>query len=204
MRLRLVSSLLVVAVLGALAGCAGGSEPSTGEAGSSGSEQTTDGPDVPDSWTRSGDTSAQPTGPALTAAEERVSGAERAQVLGAARHVENALDEWDARVEACAVDTWTACLSQPRRSLLLELLEAEGMLRPGRGTPEGPCRARVRSAYESVYGFRLSQASADYSDPAPGTAPSGDPDLAILQVAVNQLRHLPTALTTLAAAECAR
>jgi hypothetical protein len=199
--MRVLVPVLLVAVIG-LSGCAGGSEPTTGGAESGGSEQTTDGSDVPDSWAGFGDTPAQPTGTALTEAEERISGTERAQVVEAARQVESALRRWDARVEACAVDIWTSCLSQPRRSLLLELLGAEGKLRRGRGTPEGPCRAGARSAYESVYGFRLSQARADYSDPAPGTAPSGDPDLAILQVAVNQLRHLPGSLEALAATAC--
>jgi hypothetical protein len=101
------------------------------------------------------------------------------------------------------VDTWTSCLTRPRTRLLLALLGAEGMLWRDRADPLGPCRAAVRSAYDGVYGFRLSQARADNSDPAPGTAPSGDPDLANLQVAVDQLRHLPAALDALAVVECA-
>jgi hypothetical protein len=202
--MRLVGSLLLVAVLGSLFGCAGGGEPQPGDEAAGGTEQTTDGSTLPAGWGTFGDTTEQPSEPSLTAAEERISRAERAQVLAAARQVARALERWDARVAACAVDTWTSCLSRPRTGLLLALHGAEGMLWRGRGDPQGPCRAGVRSAYDGVYGFRLSQARADNSDPAPGTAPSGDPDLANLQVAVNQLRHLPSALETLAATECAR
>jgi hypothetical protein len=140
----------------------------------------------------------------VTAADERISGPERAQVLAAGRQVRAALDRWDSEVDACAVDTWTSCLTGPRTRLLLALFAAEGMLWRDRGDPQGPCRVAVRPAYDGVYGFRLSLARADNSDPAPGTAPSGDPDLANLQVSVDQLRHLPVALDALAAAECAR
>ena len=124
-------------------------------------------------------------------------------MLAASREVRKALHRWDTNVDACAVDTWTSCLTRPRTRLLLALFGVEGMLWRNRGDPQGPCRVAVRSAYDGVYGFRLSQARADNSDPAPGTAPSGDPDLANLQVAVDQVRHLPTALEVLAAAECA-
>jgi hypothetical protein len=204
--MRVVITLVLAVVLGSLSGCAGGSEQGAGDEGSGGSEQTTDGPSLPDGWATSGDTTGQPAqpSPALTAAEERIPGAERAQVLVATRRVEDALDRWDAGVVACAVDTWTSCLAQPRTRLLGALLRAEGMLWRERGAPEGPCRSGVRSAYDDVYGFRLSQARGDYSDPAPGTAPSGEPDLANLQSAVDQLRPVPAALETLAATVCER
>jgi hypothetical protein len=203
MRMHLVGLLLFVAVLGSLAGCAGGSEPRTGGEASGSAEQTTDDSSAPAGWSTAGDTTAQASLPSLTAAQERISGAERAQVLAAARQVGSALHRWDTGVDACAVDTWTSCLTRPRTRLLLALYGAEGMLWRDRGDPQGPCRVAVRPAYDGVYGFRLSQARADNSDPAPGTAPSGDPDLANLQVAVDQVRHLPAALEALAAAECA-
>jgi hypothetical protein len=203
MRMRLVGPFLLVAVLGSLSGCAGGSEPRTGGEVSGSAEQTTDDSNAPAGWATSGDTTAQASRPSLTAAEETISGAERVQVLAAGRQVRTALNRWDSAVDACAVDTWTSCLTRPRTRLLLALYGAEGMLWRDRGDPQGPCRVAVRSAYDGVYGFRLSQARADNSDPAPGTAPSGDPDLANLQVAADQLRHLPAALEALAAAECA-
>ena len=140
----------------------------------------------------------------MSAAEEKVSRAERAQLLDAARQVATALDRWDAEVAACGEDTWTSCLTRPRTSLLGVLFGVEGLLWRDRSARFGPCRSGVRAAYNDVHGFRLSQARADYSDPAPGTAPGGDPDLATLQVAVNALRTVPAALESLAATVCER
>jgi hypothetical protein len=75
-----------------LAGCAGGSEPRTGEEPAGVGEQTTEGTTLPAGWATTGDTTEQPSRPALTAAEEKVTRAERAQVLAAARQVATALE----------------------------------------------------------------------------------------------------------------
>jgi hypothetical protein len=202
MRTCFVISLLLVAALASFAGCAGGSER-TGDDASGALEQTTAGSSPSADLSPFDDMAGQQSKPSLTAAEEKVSRVERARVLVAARRVAAALDRWDARVAACATDAWTSCLSRPRTRLLVSLLGVERLLSRDESARDGPCRAGVRSAYDAVYGFRLSQARADYSDPAPGTA-AGDPDLAILELAVNALRSVPAVLESLAATVCER
>jgi hypothetical protein len=201
MRTRYAISLLLVAGLASLSGCAEGSGQGAGD--DAASEETTDGSTLPADFSPFGNAAPEPSQPSLTAAEETVPRAERAQLLVAASRVETAVRRWDGQVTACGVDTWTSCLARPRTDLLGTLFGVEGLLWRDRSALEGPCRARVRAAYNDVYGFRLSQARADYSDPAPGTA-AGDPDLAILQVAVNALRTVPAALESLAATVCER